>query len=165
MDKSRDGAKHPTLHRAAPQKNPAHVNSETEEPCTRHTTGSLHVDPYLLLKHAPCFPAPSSRGCSPLYQLLLLRCCLSFRAQLTRHFPLPGKQMQLCLFLSFSKFVLRMGVILVTRHSTSGQDRGSHSLRPYRDFPGGAVVKNPPANAADKGLIPGLGRSHMLRSN
>ena len=34
-----------------------------------------------------------------------------------------------------------------------------------RDFPGGAVVKNPPANAGDTGLIPGPGRSHILRSN
>ena len=33
------------------------------------------------------------------------------------------------------------------------------------DFPGGAVVKNPPANAGDTGLISGLGRSHMPRSN
>ena len=32
-------------------------------------------------------------------------------------------------------------------------------------FPGGAVVKNPPANAGDTGLSPGLGRSHMPRSN
>ena len=32
-------------------------------------------------------------------------------------------------------------------------------------FPGGAVVKNPPANAGDMGLSPGLGRSHMPRSN
>ena len=32
-------------------------------------------------------------------------------------------------------------------------------------FPGGAVVKNPPANAGDKGLGPGTGRSHMLGSN
>ena len=32
-------------------------------------------------------------------------------------------------------------------------------------FPGGAVVKNLPANAGDMGLIPGPGRSHMLRSN
>ena len=30
-----------------------------------------------------------------------------------------------------------------------------------RDLPGGAVVKNPPANAGDTGLIPGPGRSHM----
>ena len=35
----------------------------------------------------------------------------------------------------------------------------------FRDFPGGAVVKNPPANAGDRGSIPGLGRSHMPRSN
>ena len=33
------------------------------------------------------------------------------------------------------------------------------------NFPGGAVVKNPPANAADMGTTPGLGRSHMLQSN
>ena len=34
-----------------------------------------------------------------------------------------------------------------------------------QDFPGGAVVKNPPANAGDMGSSPGLGRYHMLRSN
>ena len=34
-----------------------------------------------------------------------------------------------------------------------------------RDFPGGAVVKNPPANAGDMGSIPGPGRSHMPWSN
>ena len=34
-----------------------------------------------------------------------------------------------------------------------------------RDFPGGAVVKNLPANAGDMGSSPGLGRSHMPRSN
>ena len=34
-----------------------------------------------------------------------------------------------------------------------------------RDFPGGAVVKNPPANAGDMSSIPGPGRSHMLWSN
>ena len=32
-------------------------------------------------------------------------------------------------------------------------------------FPGGAVVKNPPANAGDTGSIPGPGRSHMPQSN
>ena len=34
-----------------------------------------------------------------------------------------------------------------------------------RGFPGGAVVKNPPANAGDTGSSPGPGRSHMPRSN
>ena len=33
------------------------------------------------------------------------------------------------------------------------------------DFLGGAVVKNPPANAWDTGLSPGPGRSHIPRSN
>ena len=33
------------------------------------------------------------------------------------------------------------------------------------DFPGGTVVKNPPASAGDMGSSPGPGRSHMLRSN
>ena len=33
------------------------------------------------------------------------------------------------------------------------------------DFPGGAVVKNSPANAEDMGLIPGPGRSHMPQSS
>ena len=34
-----------------------------------------------------------------------------------------------------------------------------------RGFPGGSVVKNPPANAEDKGLIPDLGWSHMPGNN
>ena len=38
-------------------------------------------------------------------------------------------------------------------------------MKTIRGFPGGAVVKNPPANAADIGSSPGPGRSHMLRSN
>ena len=38
-------------------------------------------------------------------------------------------------------------------------------LKTRQDFLGGAVVKNPPANAGDMGLRPGLGRSHMPRSN
>ena len=28
-------------------------------------------------------------------------------------------------------------------------------------FPGGSMVKNPPVNAGDNGLIPGVGRSHI----
>ena len=36
---------------------------------------------------------------------------------------------------------------------------------PEGGFPGGAVVENLPANAADTGSSPRLGRSHMPRSN
>ena len=40
-----------------------------------------------------------------------------------------------------------------------------HFKREIWGFPGGAVVKNPPANAGDMGSSPGLGRSHVSRSN
>ena len=33
------------------------------------------------------------------------------------------------------------------------------------DFPGDAVVKNPPANAEDMGSSAGPGRSHLPQSN
>ena len=32
-------------------------------------------------------------------------------------------------------------------------------------FPGGPVVKNPPASAGDVSLIPAAGRPHMLKGN
>ena len=35
----------------------------------------------------------------------------------------------------------------------------------FRDYPGGAVVKNPPANAGDMASISGPGRSHMPQGN
>ena len=38
-------------------------------------------------------------------------------------------------------------------------------MKKRRDFSGGPMVKNPPANARDKGSIPGPGRSHMPWSN
>ena len=38
-------------------------------------------------------------------------------------------------------------------------------LKVMGGFPGGAVVENLPANAGDTGSSPGLGRSHMPRSN
>ena len=39
----------------------------------------------------------------------------------------------------------------------------SHTKCSGRDFPGGTVVENLPANAGDTGSSPGLGRSHMPR--
>ena len=44
--------------------------------------------------------------------------------------------------------------------------RNSSRLKDTKEgFPGGAVVENLPANAGDTGSSPGLGRSHMPRSN
>ena len=45
---------------------------------------------------------------------------------------------------------------LITKWYEKGQKRG---------FPGGAVIRNPPANAGDTGSIPGPGGSYMPRSN
>ena len=41
----------------------------------------------------------------------------------------------------------------------------SLSLKLSSGFPGGTVVESLPANAGDAGSSPGLGRSHMPRSN
>ena len=47
----------------------------------------------------------------------------------------------------------------------TGNQKDEVSENKLRDFPGGAVVKNPPVNAGDMGSIPGPGRSHMSWSN
>ena len=47
----------------------------------------------------------------------------------------------------------QLGILFPSKHSFKDEDW---------DFPGGTVVKNPPANAGDMGSSPGLGRSHML---
>ena len=52
----------------------------------------------------------------------------------------------------------------VRRQLSASQGERSQK-KPTWDFPGGAVVKNPPANAGDTGSSSGLGRSHMPRSN
>ena len=41
----------------------------------------------------------------------------------------------------------------------------TYHLKKLEGFPGGAVVKNPPANEGDTGSSPGPGRSHMPWSN
>ena len=51
----------------------------------------------------------------------------------------------------------------MTKHQTNRISSASKLF--YGDSPGGAVVKNPPANAGDTDSSPGLGRSHMPRSN
>ena len=38
-------------------------------------------------------------------------------------------------------------------------------IHQWRDFPGDPVVKNPPANAGDRGSIPAPGKFHMQRGN
>ena len=47
----------------------------------------------------------------------------------------------------------------------SKKKNAKHLIKKFQAFPGGAVVENLPANAGDTSSSPGLGRSHMPRSN
>ena len=53
----------------------------------------------------------------------------------------------------------------IDEHSENFNKELENIKRTRQGFPGGAVVENLPANAGDTGLSPGLGRSHMPRSN
>ena len=73
---------------------------------------------------------------------------------------------------TYSFFCLSFSVIDADVALTSGDGRFQtvHLKRKlknvhYWGFPGGAVVENLPANVGDAGSSPGLGRSHMPRSN
>ena len=50
-------------------------------------------------------------------------------------------------------------------HSCPSTGRGEQSKIFIQGFPGGTVVKNPPATAGDMGSSPGPGRSHMPRNS
>ena len=56
----------------------------------------------------------------------------------------------------FATIWMQLEIIILSEVSQKEKDR---------DFPSGAVAKNPPANAGDMGSIPGPGRSHVPRSN
>ena len=56
-----------------------------------------------------------------------------------------------------------MAIELMVLVLFSMQEINLHSQ--LRTFPGGSVLKNPPASAGDTGSIPGLGRSHKPRSS
>ena len=59
----------------------------------------------------------------------------------------------------------RLEVIGVLNWHHQKQDSHCGKEKSQLDFPGGAVVMNPPANAGDTGSSPGPGRSHMPQSN
>ena len=87
--------------------------------------------------------------------------------QLNRHFSKEDIQI--------TERHIKRGSSLLTIKETQIKTMMRYHLTPVRmaiikkstgeDFPGGAVVKNLPANAGDTGSSPGLGRSHMTQSN
>ena len=84
------------------------------------------------------------------------------------HFPCPGSEYSQGL-----KQVIKIYLVpnLISKDLSSLQQRVKN-FKPKGalknrggGFPGGTVVESLPANAGDTGLSPGLGRSHMPRSN
>ena len=55
--------------------------------------------------------------------------------------------------------------VIHTKKSEGFPGGGVVKNPPARGFPGGAVVENLPSNAGDMGSSPDLGRSHMPRGN
>ena len=55
---------------------------------------------------------------------------------------------------------------LISRHKhNQTEEAETQENRVCRDFLGGTMVKNPPANAGDTGSSPGPARAHMPQSN
>ena len=71
------------------------------------------------------------------------------------------KYIYVCMYV----YICKIYCNLYTLQSTGIQNIQSTSFhqkkKSIQGFPGGAVVKNLPANAGDTGLSPSLGRSHM----
>ena len=66
------------------------------------------------------------------------------------------------LIISFNYCIILFITECIVRSGVRDEDRFKNIIG---GFPGGTVVKNPPANAGDTCLSPGPGRSHMLWSN
>ena len=64
-------------------------------------------------------------------------------------------------FSIFLSFVFLFCLIVMARASSSMLNQEWSK----QGFPGGAGIENLPANSGDTGSSPGLGRSHMPRSN
>ena len=82
------------------------------------------------------------------------------------YIPLENKKWIILIYLYFLKEThhdVMMKYIYIYIHTHIYTN--IHYKYTHRDLPGGAVVKNPPANAGDTGSSPGPGRSHMPRSN
>ena len=81
----------------------------------------------------------------------------------------PNTQEQICSSTTIKPHMLSIRLLgkstLHLTHTPQSEPCSLFKKVPTQGFPGGTVVKNPPANAGDADSSPGLGRSHVLRSN
>ena len=88
------------------------------------------------------------------------------------HFTFPQFYLYsfVCVFIQFYTILSHIQVHITTTipinftHTTNHKSEYS-TIKAWKGFPGGAVVESLPAGAGDMGSGPGLGGSHMPRSN
>ena len=78
--------------------------------------------------------------------------------------PQLGRIIQFCLVVIQGHFLFKKIFPVASQvvEWTLISGRNSCFKKTIVDFPGGPVIKNPPANSRDTGSIPGMGRSHMF---
>ena len=64
-----------------------------------------------------------------------------------------------------TSIIIREMQMKTMRHHLTSIEWPSSKRTQVMDFPDGRVYKNPPANAGDAGLVPGLGRFHVPQSH
>ena len=119
------------------------MNCSLQSPMSKNTGVGCHALPEgIFLTQGPNWP---------------LLCLLHWQ---TASLPLapPGKPLHPIRVLKYHFYLLTL------LPSFFRKQKGNKTL-PHMGFPGGSVVKNPPANAGDTGLIPSLGRPHVPQSN
>ena len=104
------------------------------------------------------FPQPPHNCLSPILQIQFLLSLIKSIFYLNVHSIMNSHRQKMT-----PKKTTKEAIRWTYQKPKVAQSRQQESID--RDFPGGAVVKNPPSNAGDTGSIPGPGRSHMLHSN
>ena len=137
--------------------------AQTSPPGSRHIQLHGWVFPVSISKREPEYSSPSSlplTHSSPLITLCYFLCdvitiwksAYQFLVHSLEYVPHKSRN-SLCLH------------PWLLNHASSETMHPSGIQEPGQNFPGGAVVKNPPANAGDTGSSPGPGRSHRPWSN
>ena len=139
------------------------TNRETKAPRDKAPCSEGHSDhvarPVLLTKEAAFFNLPTSGWPFPVGHFAYMG--LSLRGQSKSGWESTSLNAPLLPVASSAAPVIMVLSALGCCQWLTSPPSLMQSLKGNWGFPGGSVVKNPPVNAGDTGLIPNLGRSHM----
>ena len=102
-----------------------------------------------------------------IHSAITCSCCLSHLVPTSCSLPLPAQfSKNVACRISKQRILQPSGHQLLQPPTTVHPERIQDGEKQDTGvFPGDTVIKNSPANAGDTGSSPGLGRSHMPRSN